>query len=152
MKNFLQPTALLKKLVFHNFFSKVSGNCILGTSKTSKHFLTKTTRCLYAEFHEFSTNCKDKQNHIFPKCKSYKISSTVIYMGEDREFIIHVFYWCTPLYHEIYIKCKKKSNLIKGISSHNIYCGIKSQQVKEIFCHSVLKNFDFSQNSSFPFH
>ena len=73
-------------------------------------------------------------------------------MGEDREFIIHVFYWCTPLCHEIYIKCKKKSNLIKGISSHNIYCGIKSQQVKEIFCHSVLKNFDFSQNSSFPFH
>ena len=50
------------------------------------------------------------------------------------------------------LNVKKKSNLIKGISSHNIYCGIKSQQVKEIFCHSVLKNFDFSQNSSFPFH
>ena len=50
---------------------------------------------------------KDKQNHIFQKSKSYEISSididTDIYLsvqiqiGEDREFIIHVFYWCIPL-------------------------------------------------------
>ena len=77
---------------------------------------------------------KDKQNHIFQKSKSYEISSTdtdiylsvQVHIGEDREFIIHVFYWCIPLYHEIYTtKCKKTSNLIKGISSHNICPGIK---------------------------
>ena len=34
---------------------------------------------------------KDKQNHIFQKSKSYEISSTDIYIGEDLEFIIHDF-------------------------------------------------------------
>ena len=38
----------------------------------------------------------------------YEISSTDIYIGEDLEFIIHVFYWCIPLDHEIYTKCNKK--------------------------------------------
>ena len=47
--------------------------------------------------------------------------------------IIHVFYWCIPLDHEIYTKCKKTSNLIKGISSHKICSEIKSQQVKKPF-------------------
>ena len=32
---------------------------------------------------------------------------TAIYIGEDQKFIIHVFYWCIPLDHEIYTKCKK---------------------------------------------
>ena len=50
----------------------------------------------------------DKQYHIFQKSKSYEISNTDIYIGEDLEFIIHVFYWCIPLDHEIYTKCKKK--------------------------------------------
>ena len=94
---------------------------------------------------------KDKQNHIFQKSKSYEISSTVIYISKDQKFIIHVFYWCIPLDHEIYTKCKKTSNLIKGISSHNICSGIKSQQVKKNICRSVPKLFDFSQNSSVPF-
>ena len=70
----------------------------------------------------------DKQYHIFQKSKSYEISNTDIYIGEDLEFIIHVFYWCIPLDHEIYTKCKKTSNLIKVISSYNICSGIKSQQ------------------------
>ena len=52
---------------------------------------------------------KDKQNHILQKSKSDKIFSTVIYIGEDREFIIHVFYWCIPLDHETYTKCKRKN-------------------------------------------
>ena len=76
---------------------------------------------------------KEKQNHIFQKSKFCEISSTVVYTGEDREFIIHVFYWCITLDHEIYTKCKKKtkpSNLIKGISSH-ICSGIKIQLVKK---------------------
>ena len=47
---------------------------------------------------------KDKQNHVFQKSKSYEISST-----------------------------DKASNLIKGISSHNIYSGMKSEQVKKQF-------------------
>ena len=46
---------------------------------------------------------KDKQNNVFQKSKSYEISGTDIYIGEDREFIIQVFYWCIPLGHEIYI-------------------------------------------------
>ena len=94
---------------------------------------------------------KGKQNHIFQKSKSYEISSTVIYISKDQKFIIHVFYWCIPLDHEIYTKCKKTSNLIKGISSHNICSGIKSQQVKKNICRSVPKLFDFSQNSSVLF-
>ena len=58
-------------------------------------------------------------------------------MSKDQKFVIHVFYWCIPLDHEIYTKCKKKKkkkpNLIKGISSHKICSGIKSQQVKKPF-------------------
>ena len=56
----------------------------------------------------------------------YEISSTVTYIGEDWEFIINVFYWCIPLDHEIYNKCKKTSNLIKNIFSHNICSAIKN--------------------------
>ena len=99
-----------------------------------------------------NTTGKNKQNHIFQKSESYEISSTVTYIGEDREFNIHVLYWYIPLDHEIYTKFKKTYNLIKGISSHNIWSGIKSQQVKKAICHSVPKSFDFSQNSSVPFH
>ena len=33
---------------------------------------------------------------------------THTYIGEDLEFIIHIFYWCIPLDHEIYTKCRKK--------------------------------------------
>ena len=54
---------------------------------------------------------KDKQNHIFQKSKSCEISSTDIYIGEDREFIILVFYWCIPLDHKIYIYLMKKKHL-----------------------------------------
>ena len=49
---------------------------------------------------------KDQQNHIFQKSKSYEISRTVLYIDEDQQFIIHVFYHCIPLDHEIYAKCK----------------------------------------------
>ena len=52
---------------------------------------------------------KGKQNHIFQKSKPYEISITVIYIGEDQKFIIHVFYWCIPLDHEIYTKYRKKN-------------------------------------------
>ena len=93
----------------------------------------------------------DKKNHTFRKSKYYEISSTDI--GEDLEFIIHVFCWCIPLDHEIYTKCKKTSNLIKVISTYNICSGIKSQQAKKkTISHSVPKTFDLSQNSSVPFH
>ena len=63
----------------------------------------------------------DKKKPHFQKSKSYEISSIDIYIGEDLEFMIHVFYWCIPLDHEIYTKCKKKtSNLIEVISTYNI--------------------------------
>ena len=45
------------------------------------------------------------------------------------------------------------SNLIKIISYYNICSGIKDEQAKKTaICHSVPKTFDFSQNSSVPFH
>ena len=47
---------------------------------------------------------------------------------------------------------KKRSNLIEFISAYNICSGIKSQQAKKTISHSVPKTFDFSQNSSGPFH
>ena len=76
-----------------------------------------------------------------------------LYIGEGQKFIIHVFYWCIPLDHEIYTKCKKtSSNLIKGICSHKICSALKSQPLKKTICHSVPKTFDFSQNYSVPFH
>ena len=39
------------------------------------------------------------------KKKFYKIYSTDLCIGEDLEFIIHVFHWCTLLDHELYTKC-----------------------------------------------
>ena len=88
----------------------------------------------------------DKKNYIFQKIKSYEISTTNNYIGEDLEFIIHVFYWCIPSDHKIYAR----SNLIKVISSYNICSRIKIQQAKKK--HSVPKSFDFSQNSFLAFH
>ena len=35
---------------------------------------------------------KDKQNHIFQKSKSYEISRTDLYICEDRDFIIQVYF------------------------------------------------------------
>ena len=97
---------------------------------------------------------KYKQNNIFEKSKSYEISSTVIYIGEGHKFINHVFNWCIPLDHEICTECKNThlTRLIKGISSHKICSGIKSQQVKKTICHSSPKTLDFSQNYSVTFH
>ena len=45
------------------------------------------------------------------------------------------------------------SNLIKVICYYNICSGIKDEQGKKTaICYLVPKNFDFSQNSSVPFH
>ena len=78
----------------------------------------------------------DKQNHVFQKSKSYEISSTDIYVGEDLEFIIRVFSWCIPLDHEIYTIYNKamkniSSNLIKVISNYNIYPEITIEQAEK---------------------
>ena len=35
---------------------------------------------------------KDKQKKKKKKSKSYEISSTDLYIGEDRDFIIHVYF------------------------------------------------------------
>ena len=80
---------------------------------------------------------KDKQNHIFQKSKSYEISSTVIYIGEGQKFIIHVFYWCIPLDHEIYTKCKEKHPTRLKVYLV-IKSALKSQKVKKPFS---TKNF-----------
>ena len=51
----------------------------------------------------------EKQYQIFLKNKSYEISNTGIYIGEDLEIVVQVFYRCIQLDHEIYIKCKKRN-------------------------------------------
>ena len=46
---------------------------------------------------------------FFKKANPRKYSvQAYTYIGEDLEFIIHIFYWCIPLDHEIYTKCRKK--------------------------------------------
>ena len=102
----------------------------------------------YASLHEFKKRISSlklpnnwqisqKQNHIFQKSKSYEISSKDIYVGEDLEFIIHVFFCCVPLDLEIYTKFKKAmknitlSNLIEVISYYNICSEIKGDQAKK---------------------
>ena len=113
------------------------------------------------------TTGKDKQNYIFQKVNPmkhpvqiyiYTHTHTYIYIYIYTYWwgprIYHVFYWCIPLDHEIYTKCNKTSNLIKGsMYSHNICSEIKRQQLKNRnISHSVPKTSDFSQNSSVPFH
>ena len=58
---------------------------------------------------------KDKQNHIFQKSKSCEISSTdiYIYISEDWEFIIHMFYWCISLNHETLLNIEKDLTWLK---------------------------------------
>ena len=102
----------------------------------------------YASLHEFKKRISSlklpnnwqisqKQNHIFQKSKSYEISSKDIYVGEDLEFIIRVFFCCVPLDLEIYTKFKKAmknitlSNLIEVISYYNICSEIKGDQAKK---------------------
>ena len=89
----------------------------------------------------------------FTDSKLRDIQYRYIYIAEDLEFIIHVFYWNSCILdHKIYTKCKKTSHLLKFICKRNIYSRIKSPQQKNLIFHSVPKTFDFSQNSSVPFH
>ena len=85
----------------------------------------------------------DKQNHTFQKSKPYEISNTDLYIGGNQELIFHAFYWFIHKTMKSILNVKRGSNLIKGISSHNIFSGIKIQQVKKPICHSVPKTFDF---------
>ena len=90
---------LLKILVFHNFFSKVSENCILRTPRSAfmlSFFNSKLTKM----------TGKDKQHHIFQKSKSYAIYSTVILVRTGNLWFMYL--WFIPLDHETYTKCKKK--------------------------------------------
>ena len=75
----------------------------------------------------------DKQYHIFQKSKSYEISKTDIYIGEDLEFIIHVFYCCIyPIrpWHLLNVNKKHLSWLKLYLV---LISGIKSQQAKKPF-------------------
>ena len=92
---------LLKILVFNNLFPNFSGNCILI------NFLTKTRKCLicwllWIQNYQITGNYLTSNTTFPKKSNSYEISNTDIYIGEDLEFIIHVFYWCIQLDHEIY--------------------------------------------------
>ena len=81
--------------------------------------------------------------YTFQKSKPYEISNTDLYIGGNQELIFHVFYWFIHKTMKSILNVKRGSNLIKGISSHNIFSGIKIQQVKKPICHSVPKTFDF---------
>ena len=81
---------------------------------------------------------KEKQNHIFQKSKFCEISSTVVYIGEDREFITHMFYWCITLDHEIYTKCKKKQSHLTWLK---VYLVISALELK--FNMQKKHNFSF---------
>ena len=68
-----------------------------------------------------------------------------------------IYYRCILLVYYMFhqtmksiLNVKKASKLIKVISSYNI-CKKLSTRKKKV-CHSVPKTFDFSQNSSVPFH
>ena len=45
---------------------------------------------------------------IFSKRVNPMKYSVKTYIGDDLEFIIHVFDWCIPLDHKIYTNCNKK--------------------------------------------
>ena len=90
----------------------------------------------------------DKQYHISQKYKSYEISNTDIYIGEDLEFIIHYF---TGVSNETLKSIKCKKNLIKVISSYNICSGIKSQQAKKPFVIQYQKLLIFFRTPLFHF-
>ena len=131
-------------LVFHKFSSKIFD---INYFKNS-NFLTKTKRCLlWIQKRILSLKLSDvwqlseKQNHISQNSKSYEISSTGIYVGEDLKFIICVFFWCIPLDHEIYTKCKKTSNLIKVISVIISALEIEVNNHKNIHLSFSTKNF-----------
>ena len=136
MTNFLQPATLLKNLVLHNLFSKVSDNCILRTfphkNQKVSIMLTFMNSKLTKIAGKYKQNHSKKINRMKYPVYMYCIY-IYIYIGKDWEFIIHVFYWSIPLDYEICTKCKKTSNLIKGIFSHNICSGIKSEQIKKAF-------------------
>ena len=141
MKNFLQPANSSENTGLPQFFSNIFWQLYFKNI----NFLTKTKKCLlcwllWIQNYQMTGKYLTSNTTFSKKSKSYEISNTGIYIGEDLEFIIHVFYWCIPLDHEIYTKCKKTSNLIKGISSHKICSEIKSQQVKKPFS---TKNFWF---------
>ena len=95
------PT-LLKILVFHSFFPNFSDHCILRTSVFKQNQKVPIMLTFMNSKLPEDWQISDKQYHIFQKSKSYEISNTGIYIGEDLEFIIHVFYWCIQLDHEIY--------------------------------------------------
>ena len=93
---------LLKILVFHNFF-QIFRTTVFQEKQFSKNkqkvpiILTFMNSKLPDDW-----QISDKQYHLVQKTKSCEISNTDIYVGEDLEFIIHVFYWCIQLDHEIY--------------------------------------------------
>ena len=108
MKNVLQPANSSENTGLHNFFPNFSDNRILRASISRKYQKVSIVLAFMNSKLPDDWQISDKQYHIFQKSKSYEISNTDIYIGEDLEFIIHVFYWCIPLDHEIYTKCKKK--------------------------------------------
>ena len=108
LKNFLQPASLLKILVFHNFFFKVFWQLYIKNIS----FLTNTKICLIM-LTFMNSNLPDKlvvliSKTIFSKRVNPMKYSVKTYIGDDLEFIIHVFDWCIPLDHKIYTNCNKK--------------------------------------------
>ena len=107
----------------------------------------------------------ENQNHIFQKCKSYEISSTHIYVGEDQEFIICEFSWVSSHFTmESILNAKKKKK--KHLTWLKLYLIIISALETKINKHKSsqlsfsTKNFSFfskffcstSSTLFLPFH
>ena len=97
---------------------------------------------------------KGKQNQISKKVNPLKHPAQSYILLRTRNIL---FIYFTGISHQTMksILNVKKSHLtqqIKGISSHKICSGIKSQQVKKTICHSVPKTLDFSQTYSVLLH
>ena len=76
-----------------------------------------------------------------------------MYISEDLEFIIRVFYWCIQLDHEIYTKCNKKH--LTWLKLYLVIISaleLKVNKQKKHLSLTVPKPFDFSQNFSVLFH
>ena len=149
MKNYLQSITLLKILIFHNFFNRFLTTVFEVYQFPNKNQMVPIM-LTFMNSNITKMTGKDQQNHIFQKSKYIYIyipverererererqtdrqtetdtqrdreTETDRERGEDQEFI-HVFYWCIPLDHEIYTKCKKTQ-----LKTYLVMCsGIKS--------------------------
>ena len=63
-------------------------------------------RTIFCSIQKFSN--KNQNVSIMLTFMNSKLPDKLVILTRKSTFIIHVFYWCIPLDHEIYTKCNKK--------------------------------------------